>query len=114
MDLAVITVPADSVVHAAEACGRSGTPGLVVISSGLTADQGRGLLAACREYGMRLVGPNCLGIANTGIWLDATFAARPPRPRWRGRGGAVGWSGHRPSGAAVAARCRHLVVRLGR
>ncbi|MCP9948987.1 GNAT family N-acetyltransferase [Actinomadura madurae] len=93
VDLAVITVPADSVVHAAEACGRSGTPGLVVISSGLTADQGRGLLAACREYGMRLVGPNCLGIANTGIWLDATFAAGHPAPGGAGvavQSGGVG------------------------
>ncbi|CNE42029.1 acyl-CoA synthetase (NDP forming) [Mycobacterium tuberculosis] len=77
-DLAVIAVPAPSVPGAAAACGRFGISALVVISSGLSADQGRGLLAACREYGMRLVGPNCLGIANTGIRLDATFGARPP------------------------------------
>ncbi|NKZ08042.1 bifunctional acetate--CoA ligase family protein/GNAT family N-acetyltransferase [Actinomadura latina] len=77
-DLAIITVPASSVPGVAAACGRFGIPALVVISSGLTADQGRGLLAVCREYGMRLVGPNCLGIANTGIRLDATFGARGP------------------------------------
>ncbi|TMQ90516.1 GNAT family N-acetyltransferase [Actinomadura soli] len=77
-DLAVITVPADAVVQAAAACGRAGTSALVVISSGLTAEQGRDLLAACREHGMRLVGPNCLGIANTAIGLDATFGARHP------------------------------------
>ncbi|MEU8801047.1 GNAT family N-acetyltransferase [Spirillospora sp. NPDC048819] len=79
-DLAVITVPADAVPGVAAACGRIGTPALVVISSGLTADQGRDLLGVCREYGMRLVGPNCLGIANTGIWLDATFGAHRPVP----------------------------------
>ncbi|GAA1827790.1 GNAT family N-acetyltransferase [Actinomadura chokoriensis] len=75
-DLAVVAVPASSVPGVAAACGRFGISALVVVSSGLSADQGRGLLAVCREYGMRLVGPNCLGIANTGIRLDATFAAR--------------------------------------
>ncbi|TDC71708.1 GNAT family N-acetyltransferase [Actinomadura sp. GC306] len=78
LDLAVIAVPAGAVVQAAAACGRVGTPALVVISSGLTADRGRDLVAVCREYGMRLVGPNCLGIANTAIGLDATFGARAP------------------------------------
>ncbi|MER7542914.1 GNAT family N-acetyltransferase [Spirillospora sp. NPDC127506] len=77
-DLAVVTVPAPSVPGVAAACGRFGISALVVVSAGLSADQGRGLLAACREHGMRLVGPNCLGIANTGHRLDATFAARPP------------------------------------
>ncbi|MFA1541800.1 bifunctional acetate--CoA ligase family protein/GNAT family N-acetyltransferase [Actinomadura monticuli] len=79
-DLAVIAVPAPSVPGVAAACGRFGVCALVVISSGLSAEQGRGLLAACREYGMRLVGPNCLGIANTGIRLDATFGARRAAP----------------------------------
>ncbi|WP_181663155.1 CoA-binding protein [Actinomadura madurae] len=60
-DLVVITVPAGSVVPVAAACGRFGTSALAVISAGLTADQGRGLLAVCREYGMRLVEPNSLG-----------------------------------------------------
>lgn len=52
----------------------------MAISSGLSAAQGRDLLAVCRAYGMRLVGPNCLGIANTAIGLDATFGARRPVP----------------------------------
>ncbi|MFI0411739.1 GNAT family N-acetyltransferase [Actinomadura sp. 3N508] len=77
-DLAVITVPAGSVPGVAAACGRSGASALVVISSGLSAAQGRDLLAICREHGMRLVGPNCLGIANTAIGLDATFGAHRP------------------------------------
>ncbi len=38
------------------------------------------LLGICRRHGMRLVGPTCFGVANTAISLDATFAARPPRP----------------------------------
>ncbi|TDE22727.1 bifunctional GNAT family N-acetyltransferase/acetate--CoA ligase family protein [Actinomadura sp. 6K520] len=92
-DLAVITVPAPSVPAVAAACGRFGIPALVVIGSGLTAEQGRGLLAACREYGMRLVGPNCLGVANTALGLDATFAARRPEPGTAGvavQSGGVG------------------------
>ncbi|MFD0899158.1 bifunctional acetate--CoA ligase family protein/GNAT family N-acetyltransferase [Actinomadura sediminis] len=77
-DLVVITVPAGAVPGVAAACGRSGASALVVISSGLSAAQGRDLLAICREHGMRLVGPNCLGIANTAIGLDATFGAHRP------------------------------------
>src|SRR5690606_20443766 len=77
-DLAIVAVPAQSVPAVAAACGRSGIPALVVISSGLSADQGGRLLAVCREHGMRLVGPNCLGVANTEILLDATFGAHPP------------------------------------
>ncbi|RKS78803.1 acyl-CoA synthetase (NDP forming) [Actinomadura pelletieri DSM 43383] len=77
-DLAVITVPAGSVPGVAAACGRAGASALVVISSGLSAAQGAELLAISREHGMRLVGPNCLGIANTDVGLDATFGARHP------------------------------------
>ena len=63
---------------------------MVVITSGLDALQGADLLAACRRYGMRLVGPNCFGVAVPGIGLDATFAARHPAP---GRVGLVMQSG---------------------
>ncbi|TYB41048.1 bifunctional GNAT family N-acetyltransferase/acetate--CoA ligase family protein [Actinomadura chibensis] len=89
-DLVVVTVPAESVPGVAAACGRFGASALVVISAGLSAAQGRDLLAVCREHGMRLVGPNCLGIANTDLGLDATFGARHPAP---GRAGVVTQSG---------------------
>ncbi|HEY8985643.1 MAG TPA: GNAT family N-acetyltransferase [Streptomyces sp.] len=81
-DLVVVAVPAAAVPATAEECGRAGVRALVVVSSGLDAEQARGLLAACRTYGMRLVGPNCLGVVNTepGLRLDATFAARHPLP----------------------------------
>lgn len=81
-DLVVLAVPADAVAAAARECGRAGVRALVVISSGLDAGQARDLLAACRDHGMRLVGPNCLGIANTdpAYSLDATFAAGHPLP----------------------------------
>jgi acyl-CoA synthetase (NDP forming)/GNAT superfamily N-acetyltransferase len=79
-DLAVIAVPAASVLDTVEQCGRRGVQSVVVITSGLDADGCAGLLAACRQHGMRLVGPNCFGVAVPGIGLDATFAASHPRP----------------------------------
>ncbi|CAG7646381.1 bifunctional acetate--CoA ligase family protein/GNAT family N-acetyltransferase [Actinacidiphila bryophytorum] len=81
-DLAVLAVPAASVPEVAEQCGAAGVRALVVLSSGLDEDLGAALLQTCRSHGMRLVGPNCLGVAVTDedIRLDATFAAHGPLP----------------------------------
>ncbi|MFD7663825.1 GNAT family N-acetyltransferase [Streptomyces sp. NPDC059788] len=94
-DLAVLAVPAAAVPDAAEQCGKHGVKALVTVASGLDDGQAKGLLAACRRHGMRLVGPNCLGLANTdrAVRLDATFAAQPPRPGTAGvavQSGGVG------------------------
>jgi acyl-CoA synthetase (NDP forming)/GNAT superfamily N-acetyltransferase len=89
VDLAVIAVPAAAVPAVAAACGRRGVRSLVVITAGL-GPQGADLLAICRRYGMRLVGPNCFGIAVPRIGLDATFAVRHPLP---GSAGLVVQSG---------------------
>ena len=80
VDLAVIAVPAVAVSAVADECGRRGVKALVVITAGLDTPQSADLLAICRRYGMRLVGPNCFGIAVPSIGLDATFAARHPEP----------------------------------
>nr|WP_229837217.1 GNAT family N-acetyltransferase [Dactylosporangium sucinum] len=86
-DLAVVAVPADAVPAVVEDCAAAGVHGLVVVSAGF-AEAGPGgaeaqaaLLRAVRDQGMRLVGPNCLGIANTdpGIRLNATLAPLLPR-----------------------------------
>jgi acyl-CoA synthetase (NDP forming)/GNAT superfamily N-acetyltransferase len=77
-DLAVIAVPAAAVLDTVEQCGRRGVRSVVVITSGLDAAACADLLSACRRHGMRLVGPNCFGVAVPGIGLDATFAARHP------------------------------------
>jgi acyl-CoA synthetase (NDP forming)/L-amino acid N-acyltransferase YncA len=78
VDLAVLAVPAAAVLRVAEECGERGAGALVVITSGLDLAARQALLDCCRRHGMRLVGPNCLGIAGPGIRLNATFAARHP------------------------------------
>jgi acyl-CoA synthetase (NDP forming)/GNAT superfamily N-acetyltransferase len=80
VDLAVIAVPAARVLEVAEQCGQRGVRSLVVITAGLDTDACADLLAVCRRHGMRLVGPDCFGVAVPGIGLDATFAARPAKP----------------------------------
>ncbi|MFF7645105.1 GNAT family N-acetyltransferase [Streptomyces canus] len=81
-DLVVVAVPAAAVPAAAEECGKAGVRALLVVTAGLDAEQATALRTACRTYGMRMVGPNCLGISNTDpqLCLDATFAAHHPRP----------------------------------
>jgi acyl-CoA synthetase (NDP forming)/GNAT superfamily N-acetyltransferase len=77
-DLAVLAVPPLAVVDTAEACGRRGVRGLVVLTAAIDAPVSADLLAVCRRHGMRLIGPNCFGIAVPSIGLDATFAAANP------------------------------------
>ncbi|MET9016395.1 GNAT family N-acetyltransferase [Streptomyces olivaceoviridis] len=94
-DLAVIAVPAAAVAEVAEECGRAGVRALLVVSAGLDTHESSALMDACRRHGMRLVGPNCLGLANTegDVHLDATFAARHPGPGTAGvavQSGGVG------------------------
>ena len=80
VDLAVVAVPAAGVLEVAEQCGQRGVRSLVVITAGLDAEAQATLLAICRRHGMRLVGPDCFGVAVPGLGLDATFAARPAQP----------------------------------
>ena len=101
VDLAVIVVPAAHVIEVAAACARKGVKALVVISAGFSeiGQEGKArqaeLLSVCRSGGMRLIGPNCMGIANTdpAVLLDATFAPGiPPRGRvgFSSQSGALG------------------------
>jgi acetyl coenzyme A synthetase (ADP forming)-like protein len=88
VDLAVIVVPAKTVAEVAEQCGRKGVKGLVVITAGFReigeagAARERDLLAICDRFGMRMVGPNCLGVFNAdpAVSLNATFAPGMPSP----------------------------------
>jgi len=82
VDLAVIAVPKDLVADVAEQCGRKGVKSLVVITAGFKEVGGAGrdrelkLLEIARRHGMRVVGPNCLGVINSspGTAMNATFA----------------------------------------
>ena len=105
VDLAVVAVPPAAVCAVADKCGRRGIKALVVITVGLDPPQGADLLAICRRYGMRLVGPGCFGIAVPSIGLDATFAVRHPAP---GTAGLVMQSGG--LGFALADRLSRLGV----
>jgi acyl-CoA synthetase (NDP forming)/GNAT superfamily N-acetyltransferase len=76
-DLAVVCVPAAAVPDAVEECGRAGIRAVVVISAGLSGNElGAQVHDSVRRHGMRLVGPNCVGVVNTeqGVRMDATFA----------------------------------------
>jgi acetyl coenzyme A synthetase (ADP forming)-like protein len=98
VELAVIAVPAEHVVDAARQCGSSGVRALLIISAGFaeTGEAGeereRELLEVCRDQGIRIVGPNCLGALNTDpeVRLNATFAPHPAVP---GRLGFMSQSG---------------------
>jgi acetate---CoA ligase (ADP-forming) len=101
VDLAVIAVPAERVVDIARQCGAKHVGALLVVSAGFAETDGEGarrqaeLLAVCRESGMRLVGPNCLGAVNTApdVKLNATFAPSFPvagRVGFMSQSGALG------------------------
>ena len=88
VDLAVIVVPAKMTMQAARECAQKGVHGMVVISAGFgeTGPAGkemqRELMAIAREAGMRVVGPNCMGVINTSddIRMNATFSPNAPIP----------------------------------
>ena len=83
VELAVVIVPAETVHQVVEQCGQKGVRGVVVISAGFGESGAEGmdrqerLLETARGYGMRLVGPNCMGIISTDpeINMNATFSS---------------------------------------
>jgi acetyl coenzyme A synthetase (ADP forming)-like protein len=82
VDLAIIITPADTVPRLMEECGQKGVRGVIVITAGFaeSSPEGKkkqdGILEIARRYGMRIVGPNCMGIVNTDpeINMNATFS----------------------------------------
>ena len=86
VDLAVIVVNAKFVLDTIDQCNAKGIKGLCIITAGFKetgaegAEMEKQLLAKVKEYGMRCVGPNCLGVLNTNpeITMDATFAESLP------------------------------------
>lgn len=86
VDLAVIVVPKEQALEAAESCGEAGVKGLIVITAGFREIGGGGvsresqLMEIVRRHGMRMVGPNCMGVINAdpAVSMNATFAPTMP------------------------------------
>lgn len=85
-DLAVIIVPAPAVQDILEECGSRGVKAAVIISAGFKESGREGyrreseLRKTARRHRIRVLGPNCLGLADTATPLNATFATRAPLP----------------------------------
>ncbi len=115
VDLAIVAVPRDAVLGVVDECAERGVRALVVITSGFAeiGAQGRDLqdrlVEKVRGYGMRLVGPNCMGLLNTDpqVRLNASFAqVFPPA----GRVAMLSQSG--ALGLAILRGARHLHLGL--
>jgi len=84
VDLAIIVIPYPYVPDALRECGKKEIPAAIVISAGFREagmeglERERELIDISKEYGIRLVGPNCLGIIDTFTPINATFAAGTP------------------------------------
>ncbi len=86
VDMAVVVIPAQFVMDTVKDCVSKGVKNCVIISAGFgeTGKEGRELedqiLAIAKESGMRILGPNCLGLSVPRHNLDASFAATAPMP----------------------------------
>lgn len=82
VDLAVIAVPAPAVPGVVDECGRAGIEGIVIITAGFVEMGEKGIKASedilktARKYGMRILGPNCLGFMKPSLHLNASFASK--------------------------------------
>ncbi len=82
--LAIIVVPSKIVPHVLRECGAKGISSVVIITAGFREagreglERERELLDIAKEYELRLIGPNCLGVIDTDTPMNATFAAGMP------------------------------------
>jgi acetyl coenzyme A synthetase (ADP forming)-like protein len=113
VDLAVLVVPAAQVLAVADDCIAKGVKALLVISAGFaeTGEAGKALqdrlVEKVRGAGMRMVGPNCLGLLNAdpAVAMDATFA-----PTWPPHGGVAFSSQSGAVGLAILDYARELGI----
>lgn len=84
VDLAVIATPAHTIPEILRACGEHGMHAVIVLSAGFEGAGGQDLrallLQAAQPYGMRVLGPNCLGIIRPSLGLNATFSKGSAEP----------------------------------
>jgi len=88
VDLSIIVLPTGATLRAVEESVQKGVKAIVIVSAGFREVGKKGLeveneiVAICREAGVRVVGPNCLGVINPlpGVSMNASFSARMPSP----------------------------------
>ena len=86
VNLAVLAVPASAVPDVARDCGEAGVKGLIVIAAGFAELGSAGkrleqsVTAIAARYGMRVLGPNCLGVMDPISKLNASFGGQLPEP----------------------------------
>jgi len=82
LDCAIVIIPARFVLSTVEACGKAGCKSLIILTAGFKEIGPEGaavedeIVACTKKYGIRLIGPNCLGLMMPKYGLNATFAAR--------------------------------------
>lgn len=117
VDLAIVAVPARDVEATLDQLGARGVPAAVVFSSGFAemGEDGRAMearmLAMARKHGIRMVGPNTLGLLNSFDAVMATFSQYPSGPVAPGPVAFATQSG--AFGTAIAALCRRRQLNLG-
>ncbi len=84
IDLAVVVIPYKYVPDAVRECGEKGIPAVVIITAGFREagheglEREREVIQIAKQYGIRIIGPNCLGVIDTYTPLNASFAAGTP------------------------------------
>lgn len=116
IDCAVIALPADAVLAAARDCARKKVGALVIFSAGFAESGPAGvalqaeLTALARETGMRILGPNCLGMFNVEVCAFPTFSSWIPQPSSGFKLGVVSQSGAYASHILRLADARGLQI----
>ena len=113
-DLVIVVVPAPAVADVIDSCGERGVAGCVIITAGFAETGAAGrqleqeLVSRAHAYGTRIVGPNCIGIVNAEVGMNATFMpGRIPRGNigFASQSGAMGialLSGARETGIGIS------------
>ena len=123
IDLAVICTPARTVPALVEECGKAEVEGIVIISAGFReiGEEGKQLedeIAGLRKkYGMRIIGPNCIGIVRPGMRLNTSFLKASPEPgniAFISQSGALGsaileWAIHAHVGFSIFASLGSMI-----
>jgi len=85
-DLVIIATAAKIVPEVVEECGKIGVKAVIIISAGFkeAGEEGKAreasILALASKYGIKIIGPNCMGVIKPSASLNATFATRMPKP----------------------------------